>query len=197
MSTEFSERLRLTRKSRKLTQETLAEMCGITKRSVINYESGSRMPSSLDITSRLADALGVPVEYLLGVGETTRVKLLGRISCGPLNFGDDCIEEEYDLPVSFTGQGEFFMLRANGESMIDIGIAPGDLVLIRRQNYADSGQIAVVCSESETTLKRIYPDPRNKRVRLHPENRNMRDIFLPSDDVTVEGVAVKVIKELK
>ena len=197
MSTEFSERLRLTRKSKKLTQEALAEMCGITKRSVINYESGSRMPSSLEITNRLADALGVPVEYLLGIGETTRVKLLGGISCGPLNFADDCTEDEFDLPVSFTGQGEFFMLYANGESMLDIGISPGDLVLIRRQNYADSGQIAVVCADGETTLKRFYPDPRNRRVRLHPENKNMRDIFLPSSDVAVEGVAVKVIKELK
>ena len=70
----------------------------------------------------------------------------------------------------------------------------GDLVLIRQQNTAEPGQIVVALMEDEATLKRFYPEPENHRVRLHPENPEMRDIY--GDNVIIQGVAVKVIKGL-
>lgn len=194
MST-FSVRLKQTRRYRRMKQNQLAELSGVTTRSIQNYESGSRMPSSLDITERLAAALDVSTTYLLGAEEeTTPVHLLGSIACGPFNFGEENVLETYQFPTSFTGKGEFFLLRTFGESMIDVGIEPGDLVLIRQQNTAHPGEIVVVSVGDETTLKRYFPEPENKRIRLHPENESMEDIYVK--DCLIQGVAVKVIKDL-
>jgi len=191
----FAKRLRQIRRQKHLSQSELAEIAGITTRSIQNYESGSRMPNSLEITEKLAAALDVTTTYLLGAEEeTTPVHLLGSIACGPFNFGEENILETYRFPTSFTGEGEFFLLRTFGESMINAGIEPGDLVLIRQQNTAHPGEIVVVSVGDETTLKRYYPEPGKGRIRLHPENESMEDMYVR--DCLIQGVAVKVIKDL-
>ncbi len=125
---------------------------------------------------------------------TVKVAVLGRVSCGIPKFAEENIEEYVRLPVALFGRGDFFILRANGDSMIDAGIDDNDLVIVRQQNYADPGQIVVALVENEATLKRYYPEPRNKRIRLHPENKNLEDIYV--DNCLIQGVAVKVIKDL-
>lgn len=125
---------------------------------------------------------------------TKPVALLGEVACGLPCFAEANVEAYFHLPAALLGEGEYFLLRAKGESMIEAGIADGDLVLIRRQNYADSGDIAVVLYEEEATLKRYFPEPALKCVRLHPENKEMSDFYLA--DCAVQGVAVKVIKNL-
>lgn len=124
----------------------------------------------------------------------TRAAILGSISCGVPNFAEENIEEYVSLPESMFGKGEFFILRAKGESMIEVGIEEGDLVVIKAQNYAEEGQIVVALVEDEATLKRFYKDKKTNRVRLHPENSKMEDIIV--DNCIIQGVAVKVIKDL-
>ena len=126
--------------------------------------------------------------------EAIRVPVLGTIACGIPKFAEENIEEYVRLPVSLFGHGNYFMLRAYGDSMIEAGIEDGDLVLVRQQNYADEGQIVVALIEDEATLKRFYPEPKKKRIRLHPENSEMDDIFV--DNCEIQGVAVKVLKDL-
>lgn len=70
----------------------------------------------------------------------------------------------------------------------------GDLVLIRKQSEARNGEIVVALVGNENTLKRFYVDKENNRIRLHPENKTMRDIIVP--ECEIQGVAVKVIKNL-
>ncbi len=127
--------------------------------------------------------------------QAVRVPVLGRIACGIPKYAEENIEEYVRLPVSLFGQGNFFLLRAYGDSMIGAGIEDGDLVLIRQQNQADAGQIVVALMEDEATLKRFYPEPEQHRVRLHPENPDMEDIYV--DACEIQGVAVKVIKDLE
>lgn len=124
-----------------------------------------------------------------------RVPVLGTIACGIPKFAEENIEEYVRLPVALFGKGNFFILRAYGDSMIEAGIDNGDLVLIRQQNYADEGQIVVALMEDEATLKRFYPEPKKHRIRLHPENSHMDDIFV--DNCEIQGVAVKVLKDLE
>ena len=126
-----------------------------------------------------------------GLG-TIKVPLVGRIACGIPNLAEENIEEYVSLPRSMFGDGEFFILRASGESMIDAGIETGDLVVIRKQTCAEDGQIVVALVEDEATLKRLYRE--KGKVRLHPENRAMDDIIV--DDCIIQGVAVKIIKDL-
>ena len=124
-----------------------------------------------------------------------RVPVLGTIACGIPKFAEENIEEYVRLPVALFGKGNFFILRAYGDSMIEAGTDNADLVLIRQQNYADEGQIVVALMEDEATLKRFYPEPKKHRIRLHPENSRMDDIYV--DNCEIQGVAVKVLKDLE
>ena len=123
-----------------------------------------------------------------------RVPILGEVACGLPRYAEENIEDYVQLPASLFGNGDFYMLRANGYSMIDVGIASGDFVLIRRQDTAEPGEIVVALVEEEATLKRYYPEPERGRIRLHPENRVMDDIYVP--DCEIQGIAVKVLKDL-
>ena len=127
-------------------------------------------------------------------GTMVEVPILGTIACGIPNLAEENIEEYVQLPVSVFGKGNFYLLHANGESMIDAGIEDGDLVLVSKQNYADEGQIVVALIDDEATLKRYYPEPQKHRVRLHPENKTMEDIYV--ENCIIQGVAVKVLKDL-
>ena len=76
--------------------------------------------------------------------------------------------------------------------MIEAGIEPGDLVVIRKQDTAEEGQIVVALVDEEATLKRFFIE--DNRIRLHPENSGMEDIYV--DHCVIQGIAVKVIKDL-
>ena len=127
--------------------------------------------------------------------QSVSVGLVGSISCGALNFAEQNITDYYSLPSSMLGSGEFFMLRASGDSMINAGIDDGDLVIIKRQPVAKDGDIVVALYGDDTTLKRFYADRVNRRFILHPENERLSDIIIEGD-LIIQGVAVKVIKDL-
>ena len=79
--------------------------------------------------------------------------------------------------------------------MINVGIHDGDLVIIRKQNAADEGQIVVALTDDgEWTLKRYYLDRRRRKIRLHPENDEMEDMYF--DKIQIQGVAVKTIRDI-
>ena len=126
----------------------------------------------------------------LAGGESTVVPLLGEIACGEPNFAVENIEGSYTFPKDLFGSGELFMLRTFGDSMKDIGIQKGDLIVVRRQNSADDGQVVVALVDGNATLKRIFH--RDGKIILHPENKRMKDIEL--DECDIQGVLVSCIK---
>lgn len=121
--------------------------------------------------------------------------VLGSVSCGRPLLEEEHIEEYVQLPVSLFGRGTFYIVRANGTSMIDAGISDGDLVLIRQTKDAEDRDIVVALVEKENTLKRFYRDPENHCIRLHPENESMKDLLVT--ECEIQGVAVDVIKTLQ
>lgn len=130
-----------------------------------------------------------PLPQLCSSG-SVMVPLVGEIACGQPSFAVENIEESYALPQSLFGSGELFMLRTFGDSMIDIGIKKGDLIVVRKQNYANDGDVIVAMVDGETTLKRLYHD--GKDIILHPENKNMKDFRVT--ECKVQGVLVSCIK---
>ena len=86
-------------------------------------------------------------------------------------------------------------MRAYGDSMADIGIATNDLVLIRRTETANDGDVVVALTEDGNTLKRLFWE--NGRPRLHAENRRYRKPDIYPERLTVQGVALKVIKDIR
>lgn len=120
--------------------------------------------------------------------------ILGSIACGEPEYDEENFEAYVALPTALFGNGEFFILRAKGKSMIEAGIEPGDLVVVRKQNTADEGDIIVALVNDETTLKRFYIDKKRHCVRLHPENSSMKDIY--TNNCFIQGVAQNIIKSL-
>lgn len=183
------------------------------------YKNYRHSPSTTEIANAVGIARGTAYKYLLAMSdngmirydgqqisteqtekvqtEYTSVALLGAVSCGVPTLEEEYAEEYVSLPVSMFGNGSFFLLRAKGTSMIEAGINPGDLVLIRKQSEAKDGEIVVALVNNENTLKRLFVDSEQKCVRLHPENKSMEDIIVPEDEnLQIQGVAVHVIKAL-
>lgn len=139
---------------------------------------------------RRTSAGGIKLPGYLKLGESTVVPLVGSIACGQPNFAEEYVEGSYALPAEIFGHGELFLLHAFGDSMIEVGIDEGDLLVIRKQNVADNGEIVVALIDGETTLKRFYYE--DGRITLHPENSTMEDIIV--DYCEIQGVLVSCIK---
>ena len=129
------------------------------------------------------------------ITETVSIPIVGSISCGTPILAEENIENYILFPKAELNDGEYFFLRATGESMINIGIEAGDLVLVKKQDYIDEGDVAVVLLENNATLKRVFIDEHNHRIRLHPENDPMYDFYV--QDCIIQGLAVKVIKDIR
>ena len=118
------------------------------------------------------------------------------VSCGPGQLEEQRILEYVRLPETVFGSGEMFLLRANGDSMVDAGIDDGDWVVIRKQNTAEEGDIVVALSDGLNNLKYFY---RNRRkgcaiLRSANEAKGYKDIEVY--DLQIQGVAQNVIKVL-
>lgn len=132
--------------------------------------------------------------------ESAAIPAVGSISCGLPLLAEENIEEYVSLPRRWLGSGDnFFILRADGHSMINAGIDTGDLVIIRQQQTAEPGQIVVALVDDDTaTLKRYRPHPENSTVDLVPENDDydVQVIDLTTRNLSIQGVAVGVYKNL-
>ena len=172
------------------TQE-IAGGTGLSPATVSRYLSHMRENGMIDYSGHRSI---VTKRNSASAAETNGVPVLGAVSCGIPKFAEENIEEYVKLPVALFGRGDFFLLRASGNSMIEAGIDDGDMVLVKRQDYAQTGQIVVALMEEEATLKRYFPEPQNGYIRLHPENKELDDIIV--DSCLIQGVAVNVIKGL-
>lgn len=141
---------------------------------------------------------GVYTERQLADRKSSIAPILGNIACGTPLLAEENIEEYVRLPEALFGRGNFFFLRAHGQSMTGAGIDDCDLVLVRMQETADRGDIVVaLIDNAETTLKRYFPEPEKGRIWLHPENPKEKEIYVEHDqEFQIQGVAVKVVKNL-
>lgn len=195
---------------RTLNKTTLETM----EKYIIDYQKESgKSPSYREIMHELdMSSLSLVQKYVLALERAGRIErtrlgnidvmpklkpsgmtitpIVGSIACGQPVDAIEQIEESVALPRSIFGGGDLFILHTKGDSMIDIGIKHGDLVVIRKQNTADEGDIIVAMINGETTLKRFYK--RNGKVVLHPENKEMKDIIVK--DCEIQGVLVSCIK---
>lgn len=124
--------------------------------------------------------------------ECINVPLVGRVAAGLPLLAVENKEEVFPLPANFTGTGEFFMLKVQGESMIEAGILNGDMVVVRQQHDANNGDIVVALLEDEATVKRFFKE--KDRVRLQPENRAMEPIY--AKELQVLGKVIGLVRKI-
>lgn len=124
--------------------------------------------------------------------KAVEVPLFGRIAAGsPIEVlpGNETVA----VPQVLTKRGENFVLRVRGDSMMDEGIHDGDYVVVHRQDRADAGELVAALVSGDATLKRYFPEP-NGRVRLQPSNEKMPPLFVPADEVRIQGVVVGLMR---
>ena len=124
--------------------------------------------------------------------------VVGSIPCGEAQEEEEYVEEYVNLPASLFGKGEFYILRASGDSMEDAGISEGDMVVIRRQETADVGNIVVALDEDgRNTLKRFGGlDEKHRAILEYMNEAVYPDKIITVKHLTVQGVAKHVIKQL-
>src|SRR5690606_14058929 len=123
------------------------------------------------------------------------VPLVGDVAAGTDVLAQENIEELLPLPVDFTGEGELFMLRVRGDSMIEAGILDGDYVVCRSQPSADPGDVVVAgIPGDEATVKTF--NRRDGKVVLEPANPRLEPMELDPDEVRIYGRVVTVLRRL-
>ena len=213
----LGEKIREIRTKKGYSLRKLSKKIGSASHSYISeIERGEKNPS-LNMLSDIAQALGVSTAYLLDVydkektgsekfkinertGEISKeemvsVPIVGDVAAGEPALADEYIEGYKEMPAKDVDNGEHFLLRISGDSMINAGIHENDLVLIKRQNEVEAGQIAVVIVDGENaTLKRVYYN--DDSILLQPENPKYQPTNLNNKEVKIVGRAIEVIHKL-
>lgn len=154
-------------------------LVAMAERNMISYENGVLSTSKIEMMTP----------------QVNHAAIVGSIPCGTPEEKEAQIEEYLPLSVSVFGSGSFYVLRASGNSMIDAQIDDGDLVIIREQEKANLGDIVVALTDEEkNTLKRLCYDHDKESYYLHPENKELDDIYVKN--LRVQGIATHVIKAL-
>jgi repressor LexA len=123
------------------------------------------------------------------------VPLVGDVAAGTDVLAQENVEELFPVPTDFTGDGELFMLRVRGDSMIDAGILDGDFVIAAQQQTANNGDTVVAgIPGDEATVKTYRSD--GDQVTLIPANASMDPMVFTPDEVTIYGKVVTVMRRL-
>ncbi|MGE5690991.1 MAG: transcriptional repressor LexA [Pseudomonadota bacterium] len=149
-------------------------------------------PRALELVGRRAERAAATAAE----PEHPRLPLVGQIAAGGPLLAEQNIEEELAVPEPL-GRNADFLLRVRGESMVDVGILDGDIVVVRRQDTARNGEIVVALAgddeaADEATVKTFYREA--DRVRLQPENEAMEPIY--ARHVRVLGKVVGVFRTI-
>ena len=128
-------------------------------------------------------------------GPVRHVPLVGDVAAGTDVLAAENVEELIPVPADMTGDGDLFMVRVRGESMIEAGILDGDLVVCHAQSTADAGSIVVAgIPGDEGTVKTI--SFRDGSIVLSPSNRNFEPMVFDPDEVSIYGRVVTVMRKL-
>lgn len=202
----FSKNLNYYMEKMDKSQSDIVQDLGINKSTISTWCNGTKMPR-MNTIQRLADYFNIKKSDLVeekhflpdgAIPYTNRkmvlVPLVGVVNCGIPLFAEDNIEEYIDTPSEDLESGEtYFWLRAKGDSMINVGIHAGDLLLIRKQNDVDSGDIAVVSVNGDNaTLKRIIK--KENAIILQPENPACETKFFVGEEINTIKIRGRLMK---
>ena len=142
----------------------------------------------------VAEPPSTPAQQALAVvsEETAMVPLVGQIAAGSPILADQHIDDVFPLPRQLVGQGELFLLKVRGDSMIDAAICDGDWVVVRQQQDAVAGDIVAALLEEEATVKTFRQ--RDGHTWLLPQNTQYEPIL--GDHAVILGKVVAVLRSV-
>ena len=125
-------------------------------------------------------------------GELIHVPIVGRVTAGVPILAVENIEGYFPIPIGYAHNKEIYMLRVQGDSMIQANILDGDLILVEEQPTASDNDIVVALLDDSVTVKRFFME--NEFVRLQPENDTMSPIFVR--DIEILGKVIGLFRTL-
>ncbi|MGM0260500.1 LexA family protein [Enterococcus sp. AZ102] len=203
MSNIIGKQISELRNTRGYTQEDLALKIGVSKQTVSNWETGLKVPR-MGAIQKIADHFNVSKSFIIDgkdpiqvsnlnkVKSLAKIPVLGTITCGDPILAHENIESYIDEVEENLPSGELFYLKTQGDSMAPT-IPQNSFVLIRKQEYVESGEIAavIVNGDNEATLKRVKYQ--GDIVMLIPDNKAYEPIVITeSNHARIIGKAVKV-----
>ena len=131
-----------------------------------------------------------------GPGLSRDLPILGRVAAGAPLLAEQNVEGMLSISTEWVNGDEAFLLRVQGESMVDAHILPGDLALVRRQSTAENGEIVVAMLNDEATVKRVFF--KKDVVILQPENPTMAPIQVRRGEKNFQiiGKVIGVLRRL-
>lgn len=185
------------RKQHHLSQAALGRKLGVAQNTICNWENGVREPAN-EYLLRLADIFGVSMDDLMGRQSPPSpgvwINVLGEVAAGiPIEAVEDIIDQE-EIPAELAHQGEYFGLKIKGDSM-EPKISDGDVVIVRRQEDVETGDIAVVLVNGNTaTVKRIKKQ--TDGIMLIPTNPAYEPLYYNNQEILSLPVSIlgKVIE---
>lgn len=130
--------------------------------------------------------------FALSRREMVNVPMVGQVAAGAPILAQEHIEDYFPIPTAYMPNNKTFMLKVKGESMINVGIFDGDMVLVEQMNTVRNGDLAVALVDDGATVKTFYKE--NNHIRLQPENDDMEAIIV--HDVTILGKVIGVFRFL-
>lgn len=193
-------RIRELRKKRCMTMKELGAVVGLAESTISQYETGKREPDN-ETLLRLGEFFNTSVDYLLGRETATDgppdpsvpgskwIPVIGTIPAGtPVEAIEEILDYE-EISPQMASQGEYFALKIKGQSM-EPKISDSDVVIVRKQDDCDSGDVAVVLvNGNEATVKRIKKEPSG--IMLIPSNPSYEPKFYSNEQV--ENLPVRII----
>ncbi|KAE8176799.1 transcriptional repressor LexA [Photobacterium carnosum] len=152
----------------------------LARKGVLEIIPGASRGIRLLIADDAADEKGLP--------------LIGRVAAGEPILAQEHVEAHYEVDPSLFKPRADFLLRVNGMSMKNIGIMDGDLLAVHKTQDVHNGQVVVARVDDEVTVKRL--DKQGAKVLLHAENEEFSpiEVNLEHQSLTIEGIAVGVIR---
>jgi repressor LexA len=147
-------------------------------------------PRAIEIA--LEPSTGTAIER----GRVRHVPLVGDVAAGTGVLAAEHVEEVLPLPADLTGEGELFMLRVRGDSMIDAGIFDGDYVVARQQSEARKGDVIVAGIPGDEATVKNYNGRKGNKVVLLPSNPRFKPMEFDAGEVTIYGKVVTVLRRL-
>ena len=124
--------------------------------------------------------------------EVADIPVIGKVTAGEPILAVENREDTFPVPIDFVDNGQFFMLKVRGDSMMEAGILDSDFVLVRQQNNAQNGEFVVALLDDSATVKTYYKE--KDQIRLQPENSSLSPIY--SRDVQILGVVRGVFRKI-
>ena len=122
--------------------------------------------------------------------EVVNIPLIGQVAAGQPLLAVENVAEYFPVPAEYMPNGETFMLKVKGDSMVNMGIYDGDQIIVKKQNTASNGEVIVALVDDSATVKRFYKE--NGHIRLQPENDFMDPIIV--DDCEILGKVIGLIR---